>query len=75
MTIGNLKYIVCLQVEKFKEVTDTLSNSHKKMEDRIKKVLNQQVVMNWSNIGFIFIVWLILDENVIAIPLILYAVF
>jgi hypothetical protein len=62
-------------VEKFKEVTDTLSNEQKNLADNIKKVLNQKVAMNRSNLGFILILGLILDENVIAIPLILYALY
>jgi hypothetical protein len=57
----------------FKEVTDSLSNRQKNFEDCIKKVLNQQVAMNRSNLGFILSVGLILDENVIATPLILCA--
>jgi hypothetical protein len=62
-------------VEKLGEVTDTLSNRQKDAEDHMKKVLDEQVAMNISNLGFILIVGLILEENVIGIPLILYIVY
>jgi hypothetical protein len=40
--------MLCSQVEKFKEVTDTLSDRQKNVEDHIEKVPNQQVAMNRS---------------------------
>jgi hypothetical protein len=66
--------LLCSQVDKFKEDADTLSNKLKNMEDHIEKV-----IINRSDIGFIAIVELvfrpILNENVIPIPLILYAMY
>jgi hypothetical protein len=74
-----LKDILCSQVEKVKQVTHTLLNRQKNMEDRIEKVRNQQITMNRSNTGYISVVGLIfrpvLDKNVIPIPLLLYAVY
>jgi hypothetical protein len=62
-------------VEKLKDVRDTMSNRQKDVEDHMKKVLDEQVAVNISNPRFILIVGLILEENVIAIPLILYIVY